>query len=422
MLMKRLTSIIYLLIIFFLPVNIFGSGFMMNEHGAKASAMAGAFAAQADDPSALYYNPAGIVQLEGLQCASSLYILFPSGSFKSDSTNTSIGTYAGKKTNSVKHTFYIPALYATYQLNEKLHFGFCEFTNFGLTNEWPEDWEGRYTFGGIKSTVATLSLNPVVAWRPIKKFSLSVGPVFQHMAFELSSKTSYLAGLPDIDIKLKGEDNNWGWNLGLLYFLNSDIKIGFSYRSEIKHKFTDASIEISGESTDGKKATFNLPASAFLGASYNKKRFTVEFDVQWTNWAIEKELTAEVGIPGMESISEKLNWKNAISWRFGIQYELNDIFDIRGGYLFDERIIPKETITPFFPDNNRHLFAIGTGYNKESYAIDLTYSYVLIENQIYNNESGDFDSDPYPGTTGKISGKFQNIDIHILVITINYKF
>ena len=43
-------------------VSAFGSGFLIPEQGAKASAMAGAFAATADDPSAIFFNPAGIAQ------------------------------------------------------------------------------------------------------------------------------------------------------------------------------------------------------------------------------------------------------------------------------------------------------------------------------------------------------------------------
>src|SRR5438034_8482872 len=41
----------------------FGSGFAIFEQGAKATAMGGAFAATADDPSAIFYNVAGIAQL-----------------------------------------------------------------------------------------------------------------------------------------------------------------------------------------------------------------------------------------------------------------------------------------------------------------------------------------------------------------------
>src|SRR5512135_1746967 len=38
----------------------FGGGFQLNEHGARAMAQAGAFAARAYDPSAMYFNPAGL--------------------------------------------------------------------------------------------------------------------------------------------------------------------------------------------------------------------------------------------------------------------------------------------------------------------------------------------------------------------------
>ena len=40
----------------------FGSGFSIFEQGAKATAMGGAFVATADDPSAIFYNVAGIAQ------------------------------------------------------------------------------------------------------------------------------------------------------------------------------------------------------------------------------------------------------------------------------------------------------------------------------------------------------------------------
>ena len=40
----------------------FGSGFSIFEQGAKATAMGGAFCATADDPSAIFYNVAGIAQ------------------------------------------------------------------------------------------------------------------------------------------------------------------------------------------------------------------------------------------------------------------------------------------------------------------------------------------------------------------------
>src|SRR6478672_11458006 len=45
-----------------MSASAFGSGFGLFEQGAKATAMGGAFVATADDPSAIFYNVAGIAQ------------------------------------------------------------------------------------------------------------------------------------------------------------------------------------------------------------------------------------------------------------------------------------------------------------------------------------------------------------------------
>jgi long-chain fatty acid transport protein len=68
--------------------------------GAAASAMSNAFAAQADDLSALHYNPAGMTQLRGVQLMAGAliavgkhaYVNFPnSGDCPSGVTSVSIG-------------------------------------------------------------------------------------------------------------------------------------------------------------------------------------------------------------------------------------------------------------------------------------------------------------------------------------------
>jgi long-chain fatty acid transport protein len=45
----------------------FGQAFRIQGQGAVAQGQSNAFSAQADDPSAIHYNPAGITQLEGVQ-------------------------------------------------------------------------------------------------------------------------------------------------------------------------------------------------------------------------------------------------------------------------------------------------------------------------------------------------------------------
>ena len=63
--------------------------------GAAASAMSNAFAAQADDPSALHYNPAGMTQLRGLQLMAGALIAGGSTDFTSPTGVTASGDRNG---------------------------------------------------------------------------------------------------------------------------------------------------------------------------------------------------------------------------------------------------------------------------------------------------------------------------------------
>ncbi|HET6676597.1 MAG TPA: outer membrane protein transport protein, partial [Nitrospiraceae bacterium] len=50
-----------------LPSSAQAGSFRIYDQSASAAGQASAFVAQADDPSAGYYNPAGMTQLRGLQ-------------------------------------------------------------------------------------------------------------------------------------------------------------------------------------------------------------------------------------------------------------------------------------------------------------------------------------------------------------------
>lgn len=54
------------------PLTVHGSGVRIAQQDAAAVAQGNAFVATADNPSAIYYNPAGITQLEGQNFRSGL--------------------------------------------------------------------------------------------------------------------------------------------------------------------------------------------------------------------------------------------------------------------------------------------------------------------------------------------------------------
>ncbi|MBW2186420.1 MAG: outer membrane protein transport protein, partial [Deltaproteobacteria bacterium] len=78
---SRLTVVV--LMVLLVPTIVFGAGFHIREQGAKAMGMANAFVAQADDPSAIFYNPAGIAFQSGTQVSLGVTVInVPETEFK----------------------------------------------------------------------------------------------------------------------------------------------------------------------------------------------------------------------------------------------------------------------------------------------------------------------------------------------------
>src|SRR5262245_13304238 len=85
---RRLHSIAHALLALIVgaivPAVAHGEAFRLLDHGAAATAQGAAFAAQADDPSAIHYNPAGMTQLERFQIYTGVNLV----SGTTDFTNT----------------------------------------------------------------------------------------------------------------------------------------------------------------------------------------------------------------------------------------------------------------------------------------------------------------------------------------------
>ena len=116
----------------------YGAGFGLYEGSARGNALGGTMVGRADDPSAIYYNPAGITQLSGMQVMVGATAIRPSTTVK---TMTPAGEVS---TESEDNTWIPPHLYGTYQVVDNVWAGVGLFSRFGLGTEFPSDWPGRY--------------------------------------------------------------------------------------------------------------------------------------------------------------------------------------------------------------------------------------------------------------------------------------
>ncbi len=429
--MKRcLVAVLSVCIVSFLSVSVHGSGFYNSEHGNKAIGMGGAFVSVADDPTAVYYNPAGIVQLDGVQTAAGVSVFSLSGDFKSDSGNNA----------SLESTVeVIPNAYLTYKMNEKWSLGLGTFTDFGLVTDWEDDWEGRFIIGGTYAETKTHTINPVVAYGINDRISISAGVYAKYIEVELRNRIPNLLGglgigpspvdVPESESTLDGDDWSYGFNLGFLAKIADHWQVGLAYRSQVDYticgQFAVADPGVNGYSSTNSTADLSLPAYANVGVSWSNEKWTFAGEMLWTQWSTYDKLEAKFetsqGVPGInevDGISSNKDWNDTFSWRLGFQYGINANWQVRGGIIYDPSPIPDETVDPMVPSGGRIDYSIGLGYSKGPLTIDASYLLVTDEGRTFNNEVGDLTAIGQ----GQVTGEFENFYVHVIGATLTYRF
>jgi long-chain fatty acid transport protein len=408
------------------PAIAFTSGFYNGAQGAKAFSLGNAFVAQADDPTAIYFNPAGIVQLAGTQVSFGSSIFSGNITYKSD--------FPGATVDTERHVYVVPFGYLTYKVNDTVSLGLGSFSNFGLSSDWPDNWVGRFVTGATMSRLSAYSINPVIAVRPFQKISFAVGPVFQYVDFRFENRTLNPFGFGELHTKFTG--NNWGvgFNVGMLTWITDSIKFGFSYRSKIRYTIPSGNLAFSPQVATpvpginfyntGLQTSLKTPAIMMLGLSWNHGPLTVEFDAQWTEWSSFSQLAANFNSPvgGQYGLVSPRAWRNAWEYHFGIQYALLENLFLRAGFIYDMAAVPAATLEPLVPFGDRKFYCFGLGYKYRELTVDACYSYMDGNNSAWNNAIGD----PPPGGAllglQRVTGKFEGISTNVFLLTLSYKF
>lgn len=156
---------------FGLPSPAFADGFRNPFHDASAIAQGNAFAAQADNASAVFYNPAGMAQLPGLQTAGGIQFV---------SINTTFAGSAGASVSNSSPTIGLPPpgqLFLTANLKDlgvsalgNLSVGLGVLNLYGFAAKFPGDspFATSLTFAQFP----LISIKPTVAYKVTESLSV----------------------------------------------------------------------------------------------------------------------------------------------------------------------------------------------------------------------------------------------------------
>ena len=404
------------------------TGYFINQQSVSGlgRAFAGSVAA-ADDPSTVFYNPAGLTRLfEGDQDgfgfigSSGANLIIPRSKLNNNgSTAATPATggiavpYPGADGKNPGDPAVIPNFYAAQRLfQQRVAVGIGVTSPFGLSGKYDKDWFGRYN--SIESKLTTVDIGPVIAVRINEYLSIGGGPDIQYEDSTLSSAIPNplapggVSAATDGLFKAKGDDWSVGYNAGALLELpGTGLRLGVHYRSQMDHTIqgTATTSGLTGPLAPangkvGASAKSKLPAILSTGLAYALirdqevgDRLTLFADFTYFWWDVAKEARIEFD-NGQPDAVRQTDFRNTYSAGIGADYRWNRQLTLRTGFRFDRTPTVNRFRDTSFADANRYWLAGGASYEiRQWVTVDFGLTHVFED-----STSVDVQRQFFPGT------------------------
>jgi long-chain fatty acid transport protein len=405
-------------------LNSHAAGFALSEQNASGlgNAYAGA-AAVAEDASTIFFNPAGMTYLEGSQIVGALHLIRTTGDFDDRNSQPAGSRPLGNEGGDFGGLAAIPNFYYKQDINEQLKFGIGIGTPFGLKTDYDKNWLGR--FQALKSELKTVNINPSLAWKFNDQWSFGFGISAMWAQAELTSAVNL--GAAESSVNNKGKDWGFGYNLGAIYQITPDTRLGLAYRSKVEqHLKGDArspftalnGVPGSTLNTDI-TADLTLPETLSLSSfSRLNERWDLLADITWTRWSQFKTLSI-LRDNGSNTLlgSTQEHWNNTLRYSVGLNYRYSDEIKLRTGIAYDQEAIDNDRRTSRIPGNDRLWLSFGASWQYSPQTrLDAGYAHLFIE------EASIYDDQRTPAPSkGLIDGKYDG-SADILSLQFTHQF
>jgi len=358
--------------------TLYASGFALIEQSASGQGLsyAGA-AANAEDASVMWFNAAGLSDVEGNQVVGALHVILPDAPFKNSGSNIEgTGPLYGSDDDGAQDAL-VPNLYWKGRYQD-YDIGLGINVPFGSVVDYDQDWVGRYH--AVYTETKTVNINPAISRKVNDQLSVGFGLNAQYINVNLTQKIDFGLGSQQEDGYADLEASGWGFgvNLGLLYQFENRSRLGVSYRSHIRHDAKgDADFTNTPYADQNIKASVTLPATASISYEWPVSHETkLLADATWTGWSSFDELRIEFA--DKEDSVQPEQWNDVMRYSIGMMHQYNSKWTLRTGVAYDETPIENDSLrTPRIADSNRIWLSFGAGYQlNDAMRLDVAYSHL----------------------------------------------
>lgn len=422
-------STLALAILSALPGVAFASSFQLLEQ--SPAHLGNAFAGTASnviDASSVFFNPAGLSQLEGRHLTLAGNLVFTESDFHDQGSNTN-----GIESET-KETGVVPNVYYVHPLNDQLTFGLGLNGPFGLASDYGRDWMGRYL--ATYSELEVASVNTTFAYEISDNFSLGLGVSYQRAEVILESQVDSTLGVnpnpaTDSSAKIEGSDHAFVADVSAFYRPTDSTSLGLVWRQGADFELDgDARFALNTACTPGAGFPTGAPPAPTTGTicsatlntldgdaaadvelpdtltfSFSQQlntQWALHGDLAWTQWSSIDTINVMNTDNGATVDQLELRYDDTMRYALGLTYQPANAWTWRAGVAFDEAPQTDPTIVnPRIPDQDRTWLSVGFNYAvSQNVSLDVGYAHLMVEDASIANVDmqtghqvyGDFDA------------------------------
>jgi long-chain fatty acid transport protein len=410
------TSRLVLVAALFCSSTALAGGMFLPVRGARALGRAGAFTAGVDDGSAIYYNPAGMADIDGISVLVDGALDFQRASYERVDSGGNPQPRVDGKTNLLP----IPTVALTWKPSKIrgrwLTLGFGVWVPYLGINSWPENGPQRYSNISLNGSV--LAVPEVAASFRIRDW-LWLGAGFEVMVLHVHSRLM-LSGcsqlncapedpgfdtLTQVDTDAEAPSGvvgaifafkkfRGGLNVQLPFFVRSNGTV--TSRLPTDPFFANAELHGNQVSVD-----FDLPLTVRLGFEYRPTdRVRLELDMDYEAWSMQKNFTVRPhkvyisGVPGIgDYVLNTMYVVRGLQDTFAVHLgaeihmlkrRIGGMF-LRAGWALETSATPDSTASILTPDALRNLLCIGGSLQFGPVRLDGGYAHVFFADRNVTN-------------------------------------
>ncbi|MGP5018665.1 OmpP1/FadL family transporter [Vreelandella alkaliphila] len=327
----------------------------------------------------------------------------------------------------------VPFAFYAHPVNEQLAFGFGVYAPFGSQTEYENDFQGRNQ--GNYTEVKVMTAQPTVSYRFNEQWSVGAGLTYNRVEGELRRQVPVATpmGLSEVDSRVEGDDEAWGYNLGIIYQPAPETTLGLTYRSKVDFNLEGSFAANSpvldqlgiGTVTDTAALDLTTPETVNFSLTQEMSdKLKLMFGVSWARWSRFDQILV-TGTERGEITNEQQNYSNAWAFSTGGEYQLTPTLALRAGVALDFTPTQDATRSVRIPSDDRRIFSIGAGWSPvPDLTLDVAYSYLTERSsQVDQSKTDRFTvaGQQTPPITSNYSADYKN-EAHGFGAQLTYRF